>query len=194
MDKLVADGTITGYGEFRNLIHAEGQPTHGDWFTATSEGNILKALEAFYARPDVAAPVRAASKHWDYFLVSTMHKERSGKFEGAYLSGSRWEVKAGQGEAFRSLLKSRIVPILEKLLADGVLVFYTVDAEDYHTQEPGVVEVVLATVDASGMDKVSDAFEAAFSKDTELGPAMRALTKGESHRDFLARVTHMASK
>ncbi len=193
-EKLLADGTITGYGEFMNLIHVEGQPTHGDWFTATSEGNILKTLEAFYARPGVTAPVRADSKHWDYFLVSTMHKERSGKFDGAYLSGSRWEVKPGQGEAFRNLLKSRIVPILEKLLADGVLVFYTVDAEDYHTQDPGVVEVVLATVDASGMDKVSQAFEAAFSKDTELGPAMRALTKGESHRDFLFRVSHMAIK
>ncbi len=194
MDKLVADGTLTGYGEFMNMIHTEGEPTHGDWFTADSEGNILKALEAFYARPDVTAPVLAASKHWDYFLVSRTHKSRSGKFEGGYLSGSRWQVKPGQGEAFRKLVKARIVPFLEKLLADGVLTFYTMDVEDYHTQAPGGVEVVLGTVDAAGLDKVNAAFEEAFSNDPEIGPALGALTDGKQHRDFLARISHQASK
>lgn len=194
MDKLVADGTITGYGEFMNLIHAEGEPTHGEWMTATSEGNILKALEGFYARPDVTAPVLAASKHWDYFLVSRMHNQRSGKFDGAYLTGIAWDVKPGQDEAFRNLLKSRIVPILEKLLADGTLIFYTVAVENYHKAPPGHYEVVFTTPDASGVDKVTQAFEAAFSKDTELGPAMQSLTTTETHRDFLLRVTHMAIK
>jgi hypothetical protein len=27
MDKLVADGTLVGYGTFANLIHQEGEPT-----------------------------------------------------------------------------------------------------------------------------------------------------------------------
>ena len=45
MDKLMADGTITSYGDFTNLIHQEGEATHGSWFTATSEGNLMKALE-----------------------------------------------------------------------------------------------------------------------------------------------------
>jgi hypothetical protein len=193
MDKLVADGTITGYGEFVNMIHQEGQPTHGDWMTADSEGNILKALETFYAQPSEPS-VLAASKHWDYFLFSRAHKSRSGKFDGAYLSGSRWEVKPGRGIAFRNLVNSRIVPILDKLMADGALIFYTVEAEDYHTQAPGGVEIVMATVDAAAMDKVSDAFEAAFAKDDEIGPALAALTKGEGHRDFLARITHMSAK
>ena len=193
-DKLVADGTLIGYGEFANLIHQEGEPTHGDWMTADSEGKLLKALEAFYAQGDVTAPVLAASKHWDYFLVSRMHKSRSGSFDGAYLSGSRFQVKPGQGMAFNNLTKSRIIPMLDKLLADGSLLFYSVDAEDYHTQPPGVVEVVMATPDAAAMDKVSDAFEAAFAKDEEIGPAMATLTKGDGHRDFLARISHMSSK
>jgi len=194
MEKLVADGIITGYGEFMNLLHVDGQPTHGDWITATSEGNILKALETFYAQPGLTAPVFAASKHWDYFLVSRTHNQRSGKFDGAYLSISRWDVKPGQGVAFRNLLKRRLVPDLEKLLADRVLVFYTVDAEDYHTQSPGAVEVALATADASGMDKVTQALEASFSKVPEIGLAMALLTERESHRDFLARVTHLTTK
>lgn len=194
MDKLVADGTITTYGEFMNLIHVEGQPTHGDWFTATSEGNILKALEALTARPGTTAPVLAASKHWDYFLVSRMHNQRSGNFDGAYLTGIAWDLKPGQSGAFRNLLKSRIVPILEKLLADGALVFYNVDVEDYHTAPPGHIEIVFTTPDASGVDKATQAFEAALAKDTEIGPAMESLVKSETHRDFLFRVSHMSIK
>src|SRR3954470_18257145 len=41
LDKLVADGALTGYGAYTNLIHQEGEPTHGTWFTATSEGKLL---------------------------------------------------------------------------------------------------------------------------------------------------------
>jgi hypothetical protein len=193
-EKLLADGTITGYGEFENLIHVEGEPTHGSWFTATSEGNVLKALEAFYARPGLTSPVLGSGPHWDYFLVSRLYNGRSGVFDGAYLSGSEWDVEPGQGEAFHNMLKTRLVPVFEKLVADGVLVSYSVNSEDYHTQKPGRVSLVTITADASAVDKVDDALEAAFSKDPEIGPAFRSLTDSAGHRDFLLRVTHMSVK
>lgn len=193
-DKLLADGTITGYGSFVNLIHTEGRPTHGDFFMATSEGNVLKALAAFYGQPDLTAPVLAASKHSDMFLISRTHNSRPGTFDGAYLTGSQWEVKPGQMEAFQAMVKARVVPVLEKELADGALAFYSMDTQDYHTESPGMVSVVFAATDAAAFDKVNAAFEAAFSKDTEIGPAIGALTVRESHRDFLYRVTHMTLK
>jgi len=66
LDKLVADGTLIGYGAYTNIIQQEGEPTHGSWFTATSEDNLLKALEAIYAHPgSISVPVEGASKHWD---------------------------------------------------------------------------------------------------------------------------------
>jgi hypothetical protein len=194
MDKLVADGTLLGYGTFANLIHQEGEPTHGSWFTATSEGRLMKALEAVYAQGTTTSPVQAASKHWDFILVSRAHNGRSGHYEGAYLSGSNWDVKPGEGRAFRDLMNSRLVPVLEKLLADGALVSYSVDTEDYHTQKPGRVSLVFTTVDTAGLDKVDQTLEAAFDKDNEIGPAIRTMTDSEGHRDFLLRVTHMAIK
>lgn len=194
MDKLVADGTITGYGAFANLIHHEGEPTHGSWFTATSEGKLMKALEAVYAQGTTTAPVQAASKHWDFIVVSRAYNAHSGKFDGAYLSGSGWDVKPGEGQAFRELINSRLVPVLEKLVADSALVSYSVDTEDYHTEKPGRVTLVYTTADAAGLDKVGEALEAAFSKDPEIGPAFRSMTDGEGHRDFLLRVTHMTIK
>ena len=194
MDKLVADGTLVGYGTFANLIHHEGEPTHGSWFTANSEGKLLKALEAVYAQGTTTSPVQAASKHWDFILVSRTHNGRSGHYEGAYLSGSNWDVKPGESRAFRDLINSRLVPVLEKQLADGALVSYSVDTEDYHTEKPGRVSFVFTTADTAGLDKVDQALEAAFDKDNEIGPAIRTMTDGEGHRDFLLRVTHMAIK
>jgi len=193
-DKLMADGTITAYGENVNLIHTEDGPTHEDFFMATSEGNIVKALAAFYARPDTTSPVLAASKHSDEFLVSRMYNSRPGTYEGAILAGSEWQVKRGQMDAFEAMVKARVVPVLEKELADGALAFYEAGTEDYHTQAPGMFHVVYAATDAAALDKVNAAFEAAFSKDTEVGPAIGALTEGKSHRDFLYSVTRMTLK
>lgn len=193
-DKLLANGTITGYGHYVNLIHTEGQPTHGEWISATSEGNVLKALEDFYGAPDVTSPVLAASKHSDIFLMSRIYNSRPGTYDGAYLAGSAWKVKPGQMQNFDAIVKARVVPVLEKELAAGALVSYTVDTQDYHTEGPGVVEVVSIATNAKAVDKVDAAFEAAFSKDTEIGPALGALTVRDSHRDFLYRVTHMVIK
>jgi hypothetical protein len=193
-EKLLANGTITGYGHYVNLIHTEVQPTHGEWMTATSEGNVLKALAAFYGSPDVTAPVLAASKHSDNFLVSRIYDSRAGTYDGAYLAGSAWKVKPGQMQNFDAIVKAQVVPILEKELSAGALVSYSVDTQDYHTEAPGVVEVVFIATNATAVDKVNAAFEANFSKDTEIGPALGALTMRDSHRDFLYRVNHMAIK
>jgi hypothetical protein len=193
-DKLLAGGTITGYGHYVNLIHTEGQPTHGEFLMATSEGNVVKALAAFYAQPGTTSPVLAASKHWDHFLFTRIYNSRSGKFDEAYMAGAMWQVKPGQMEAFEATVKARIVPILEKELADGALIFYSVDSEDYHTDAPGTVDTVFAVTDAAALDKLNAAFEAALSKDTEIGPALTAMTNRDGHRDFLVEVTHLVLK
>jgi hypothetical protein len=193
-DKLLTNGTITGYGHYMNLIHTKGQPTHGEWISATSEGSVLKALAAFYGAPQVTSPVLAASKHSDIFLVSRVYNSRPGTYDGAYLAGSVWKVKPGQMQNFNAIVKARVVPVLEKELAAGALVSYSVDTQDYHTEAPGVVEVVSIATNATAVDKVDKAFEAAFGKDTEIGPALGALTVRDSHRDFLYRVTHMVIK
>ena len=193
-DRFLADGTIGGYGDFQNLIHTEGEPTHGSWFTASSEGNILKVLAALYAQPEATAPVLAASKHWDHFLMSHDYNGVSGNFDGAYLSGAQWDVKLGQTQAFRGLLKSRVLPVLDKLVADGTVVAYSVDTEYYHTRKPGIVSLVTIAPDAAAVDKVDQAFEGTFGKDPEIGPALRAMTHMENNRDFLLQIMHMVNK
>ncbi len=195
MDKLVADGTLTGYGAYTNLIHQEGEPTHGTWFTASSEGNLLKALEAVYAQPgSTTAPVQDASKHWDYMMVSRMHNQHSGTSEGGYLAGDEWDVKAGEMHAYNELMKSALVPVCEKLLADGVLTSYGMETEDVHTQKLGRVTFYFTTRDAAGFDKASKAFDEAFDKSPALGTAVQSMVAREGHRDFLTRLRYMNNK
>ena len=194
LDKLVTGGTITGYGEFENYIHTEGQPTHGSWLSSNSEEGILKAVDAFMSQSGATAPVLAASKHWDYFLASRVHNSRSGTYDGAYLSGSTWLLKPGQARAFTDLVKARVVPAMEKLLADGTLASYTLDYQQYATAAPQTVEFVYIAVDASGLDKVRKTFQGVFGDDPEIGPAMATLVKAGSQRGFLSHVSHMVIK
>lgn len=195
MEKLVADGTLTGYGAFTNVIHQEGQPTHGTWMTASSEGNILKALEAVYAQPgSTTAPVEGASKHWDYMMVSRLYNQRSGKSEDGYLAGDQWDVKPGQMRAYTELMKNSIVPVFEKLMADGVVTAYGMDSEDFHTQKIGRVTFYFTTADASGFDKASKALDEAFDKNPAITAAMQSMVDREGHRDFLDRLRYMNYK
>ncbi len=94
-------------------------------------------------------------------------------------------------DAFEAMVKAIVVPLMERELADGTVIFCSVDSEDYHSEMPGLVDVVFPVTDTATMDKVNAAFEAAVSKDTESGPALGALTARESHRDFLGRITQL---
>jgi hypothetical protein len=195
MDKLLADGTLTGYGAFTNLLHQDGEPTHGTWFTATSEGNVLKALEAVYASPgSTTAPVEGASKHWDYMLVSRVYNQRPGKSENGYLAGDEWNVKPGQMRAYDDLVKSQLVPIFDKLLADGTVTSYGMGTEDFHSGKLGRVTFYFTTPDAAAFDKADKAFDEAFEKNPALSGALQSMVDREGHRDFLDRLNYMNNK
>jgi hypothetical protein len=194
LDKLVADGTLTGYGAYTNLIHQEGEPTHGSWFSATTEGNLLKALEAIYAHPgSVGAPVQGASKHWDFILTGDVYNAKPGTSTG-YLTWSRWQVKPGSMHSYTELSKKAIVPMLEKLLADGSITSYGQLTEDYHQDKLGTVFEYFTVPDAASMDKANKAFEDLFKNTPGLGEAVRGLTEPEGHRDFLTRLRFMVNK
>ena len=195
LDKLVADGTLVGYGAYTNLIHQEGEPTHGTWFTAKSEGNLLKALETIYAQPGlVTAPVQGASKHWDQILTSDIYNGKAGTWKDGYLTWSQWELKPGSMRGYSELTKKAFVPILEKLLTEGTITSYGLDSEDYHQGKLGVIYEYFTVPDAASLDKANKALEDAFNSNPALGDAVRALADPHGHRDYLTRLRFMVSK
>jgi hypothetical protein len=191
MDKLVADGTITGYGWFRNLVHAEGAPTHGEWWTASSIANLMKALSSLVASTDSPdfAKILAGSKHWDYILTSRDYNGHSGTFENTYLRVSGFKGKSGEEEVLERTLKSYVIPTLEKLLADGAIHSYSIDHEYVHTEDPANFWIVVVTNGADGLDKVNAALRAAGKATPTGGPAFASSVDYSAHRDFLSMAT-----
>ncbi len=194
MEKLVADGTIVSYGTYTYVLHTEGEPTHGSWFSASSEGNLLKALETIYAQPAlVTSPAQAASKHWDHLFQSSIYNSKPGK-SGGYISIARWQVKQGQMRAYNQLMKNVMMPVLDKLVADGTITSYGTDMDDYHTGPIGVIYEYITVPDAASLDKANKAIDELFNGNAAMGGAYRALVETEGHRDYLGRVRYMGNK
>jgi hypothetical protein len=194
LKKAVADGTIVAFGSYSVLNHQEGLPTHGTWYSATSMSGILKVLEAVRLAPGAVAPPLAAAKHWDYFMESRNYNDKSGTFTNAYLRVGHWSPKAGSSDPDGKILKATMVPLLEKLLADGALYGYQIDQESVHSADPGLMFIALVLNGPEGVDK----FYSALEEEQKANPAAWAgfsTTIDEAgHRDFMARISSMTHK
>lgn len=196
LDKFVADGTITGYGEFVNLVHQEGHPTHGSWISSNTQAGILHVLAAFYARPGGQPAVLSSSKHWDFFLASEADEDGGtpGTFTNAYLSVFTIRVKVGQERNFDHLYKLYLLPVYKKLLADGTLLYYGVDGQQVISENPGYVDIVTVAANPEAMDKASAAMQAAFAKNPGAIQALHNTAKRKYVRSSLSLVPYMKSK
>lgn len=194
MDALVADGTLVGYGTYENRIHSEQSPTHGSWFQADSLANIFKALDKVYAQAGATtAPAQAASKHWDFLFISTHHGAKAYTGSG-YLRVISSELKPGKGEAFLAAYRQYILPVYQKLLADGAIVDYELDTEYVMGNAPGRYFSAVVTKDAEGLDKVRTAIADLFEKNPAAAEALTSPAVPNSRRDLLAHVTNMSRK
>ena len=139
LDKALADGTIVGYGNDLNLVHTADGATHDDWWSAMSMAAVLNVLDKFYKSGTPTVPVLvSATKHSDGIFVSRYYNWRPGTYKGAYTRVGYYKLKPDLPEhALETLSKSYIVPMLEKLLADGSIVEYEIDTEAIHTEGPG---------------------------------------------------------
>ncbi len=194
LDPLVANGSLLGYGTFENWVHSDGGYTHGDWFQATSVASLLKTLETFYTRPAATAPVRAASKHQDYLMISTIYGARAVSNSTGYLRVISAEIQTGKMDDFLEAYRRYIVPVYEKLLADGTIVNYQLDMEYNIENAPGRFFSVVDTRDAEGMDKVRAAFGEVFEKNPAAAQALGSASVPNSRNDLLARITTMTHK
>lgn len=194
-DKLIADGTIIGYGFYKMAAHTEGSVNHGAWWTATSMAGVLKVLSVLATQsvPADIEKIQATSKHSDLILTSRHYAAHAGSFDNGYLRVATYRSKPGQGEATDKVINSYIIPFLDKLMADGALHSYSVDREAIHSGDPNVVDIAIVTNNADGLDKFMAGLEANGKANPTGGPAFGAATESSEHRDFLA-VASGASK
>jgi hypothetical protein len=191
LDKALADGAIVAYGNDLNLVHTSDGATHDDWWSAMSMAAMLNVLDKFYKSGTPTSPVLAsATKHSDGIFVSRFYNWRPGSYKGAYTRVAYYKLKGDAPEhAIETLSKTLIVPVLEKLLADGALVEYEIDTEAIHTEAPGAFWVDVISPNADGLDKLDAALQSAGKANPMRGAAFNSLVDLAAHRDALSSST-----
>ena len=191
LDKALADGTIVGYGNDLNLVHTAEGATHDDWWSAMSMAAMLNVLDKFYKSGTPTSPVLAsATKHSDGIFVSRYYNWRPGSYKGAYTRVAYYKLKPDVPEhAIETISKHLIVPVLEKLLADGSIVEYEIDTEAIHTEAPGAFWVDVISPNPDGLDKLNAALRDAGRANPLNSQALDSMVDLAAHRDNLASST-----
>jgi hypothetical protein len=188
MDKAVAAGTLVGYGDDSTLVHRDEGTTHDSWWSSMSMAGIFNTLDDLYKSGNVTSAVLAsATKHSDSLYVSHYYNWKAGSWKGAYTHSADYSLKPdAPNDAIDTLAQTFIVPMMEKLLAEGTVIEYEIDVEAIHTESPNSFTIIYLTPTAEGLDKVNAAVRDSFAKLKLVGPAMDSMIDFSKHRDGLA--------
>jgi hypothetical protein len=154
----LADGGLVGYGDDKNLVYSREDFTHSNWWQATSLPSVLKLIDAFDKRDGSSSPqLASATEHWGRLYESRYYNWKAGTWKGAYGYRFAYNVKPGVSSwDVAEMLSTFYVPILEKLLADGIIVQYEIDNEWVHSADsPGQVMVSLVAPNAEDLNKLA---------------------------------------
>lgn len=185
--KALTKGLLSGYGYNRNLIHQAEAPTHDDWFCSMSLAGLLEVLGELNITPDPPV-ILNSTKHMDGVYVSRYYNWKPGTYKDAYTQISVYKIKSDAADnAFDVLAKNVIAPLMEKLLADGIVLEYEVDQEAFHSEEPSKFALVYMAPRAEDLDKVHAAIRAAMAANPATGITFAASTDYSVHRDYLMR-------
>ncbi len=198
LERLMADGTLVGWGAFESVLHVPGESTHGIWWTSRTIAGIERTrAELIRLAPSPA--LLSAQLHRDYFLSAALHKAKTGSGSGGYLYVSSYLTQPGKGQQWRQLWDKYRQPVFDELLNRGTIVFYGIDTEDVHTNDPGLRFVVHVSANAEAEDKIAAAFAAAAGKrsaeeNRAIAAAFEDVLQAGTHRDFFARILAWAHK
>jgi hypothetical protein len=189
LDKAIADGTIVGYGNDMTLVHQADGITHDDWWSAMSLAGVLNVLDQLEKSSSGPTSVlTSATGHFDNVYVSRYYNWHSGAVKDGYTYEASYRLKpTAPDDAVDALSKRLIVPLLEKLFADGTLREYEVDTQEIHTEAPGMFSIIYVAANADGLDKVNAALQQAMGSDPLGGVAFESMVDISAHHDDLAR-------
>jgi hypothetical protein len=189
MDKAIGDGTIVGYGSDVTLVHQGDGITHDDWWSAMSLAGVLNVLDQLEKGGGTSTSVLdSATNHFDNVYVSRYYNWHPGPVKDGYTYEASYRLKPdAPDDAVETLSKRLIVPLLEKLFADGTLREYEVDTQEIHTEAPGTFTIVYLAANADGLDKVNAALDSAIKADPLGRVAFTSEVDLSAHHDNLDR-------
>jgi hypothetical protein len=189
LDQAVANGTILGYGNEEVVVHQADGVTHSSWWVANSMAGVLNALDQIHKAGGATSPVlSSATKHWDDVYVARAYSWKPGTVKDGYVHGSVYKLKAdAPDDAVEVLGKGLIVPVLEKLQAEGAVSAWQVAQQALHTEDPDLFFVFYICPTAEGLDKVNAAIAQAVGANSLASPAFGSMVDMSVHRDQLSR-------
>jgi hypothetical protein len=189
MEKALTDGTLVGYGNDESLMHTSSGATHDTWWMASSLAGLMKVLEQVSGNGgNASSPGAVATKHWDNIYVTRDYNWKPGTFKGGYTHVSLYKFKGNApDDALDQLCQHLIVPLMEKLIAEGTISEYEVDSEAIHSEDPNTFALVYLTQAPDGLDKVQTAIRDVVQAHPLAGQAFDSLTDDGGHRDFLMK-------
>lgn len=185
-DKLLAEGVIQAWGVDVPLLRGPDGATHLVWFSVNDFAGLQKVQEAMGAQlakvdgddakaaadPKKKPPMTTAerrlavfdmSKTRDYVTRDLVSGGTNNVPPAGTLPWTRYnfnKVKPGMGNAYRAAWEKYNKPVLDKLVADGVLLAYGLAVEELKTESNWTHFVWYAAKDMSAFDKVRTAFAA----------------------------------
>jgi DNA-binding Lrp family transcriptional regulator len=177
LDKLLDAGVITAYGIDVDMLHVPDSNNVVFWVDSPDFTSLAKsedAIEEFMrANPTVMQDIHSMtdmSTHRDFIVRSWEENHRAVPAGATPVSDfDMVRVKPQRMEEYIELFRKYDKPVLDKLIADGVIYGYTLDTEAVHTMQPGFVWAIVEMPDLGTKDKVRAAY----------GEAMKKLPDGE---------------
>jgi len=183
-DKLMADGVVLGWGVQASMLRVPGDGTHWIWYEVADWSGIEKVDDAMRAQitkmssndamaaagkkgaksagsvNDRLREIADMSKTHDYVTRDLVSNEAS-TLPAGVLPFTRYffaKVKPGKGDDFRKAWEKYNKPVLDKLVADGVVLGYGLDVEEVRTSGEFTHFAWIDTKDLAAMDKIRAAF------------------------------------
>lgn len=184
-DKLMADGVIHAWGVMTPLLRQPGSATHSIWWVVDDYAGVEKVNDAMRAqiarlteeaskagvtKKGATAPmgpmarmaeIADMSKTRDYLTRDIVFGLNPSVGTAGLLPYTRFnfvKVKAGKGAEYRKAWEKYNKPILDKLMADGVILVYGLAVEDMRTLGDFTHFTWYDMKDLASMDKIRAAF------------------------------------
>ncbi len=199
LDKLVDSGVVLAYGLDVDMLHVPGENNIAFWadvpdFTAMAKADA--AIDDFMkANPALMSDLFSMSDpatHRDFMVRAWEEGHRPAPAGATPVEDfDMVQVKPDRMEEFIAMFRKYDKPVLDKLVADGVIYGYSLDTEAVHTMKPGFVWQVTTMPDLGAKDKVRAAFAEAWKQVPEgeqkgLDKLYYDMIELGSHRDDLA--------
>ena len=193
-ERMLADGTIVSYSTFETIIHTAEGYTHGSAWSSHTIAGLMRVLDE--VRKNGPRPGQIAStKHEDLLMQTTMYQGKSASGTSGYLRVVCQNAKPDKPEGYAAALKKYLWPTFEEQFKAGSVSYVGLDQQYVNTSAPSARCLVLTYPNVEGMDKWAAAINATLGKmSTADREAFFGSTVADSRRDFMARLTHYASK